>query len=484
MTRGSLQRQLTLSIVGVIGVALAALSGTLSLEHRRTNWTRFDERLTEVARGAAARVSADGQRWALRAGALRDVDQSRGRTWVQLWAEDGSPLGRSAPDGPELAPPAPGAPPAFSSVALPGGGSARLYRAWLSPYPPSPSGGRVAAAVARDVAVVEQRIARFGAVLWSSTLAVVLLAAAVASAILRRSLRGVARVSASIAAMDASSLRSRLDLRGLPDELMPPFLKLDELLARIEASLARERQFSADVSHELRTPLAGLRAILEVAASRSRPPLEYRASLGEALEVVHELEAIVEDLLLLARLGAGKTIGEAREEIPLRALVDACFAPLAEPARRRGLRFQNRIPPDLGLVSEPVKLRLVVRNLLSNAVEYTAEGGWITVEGSRGEGFALAVRDSGPALPDDALLRIFDPFFRLDPARAGGGKHTGIGLALVRGLCDALDLRVVARNEPDGSVVFGISAEPRAPGGPRDRVAGARVEAPAGPGES
>lgn len=465
MTRRSLQRRLTLSIVGVIGMALAVLAGTLSLQYHRTNWARFDERLTEVARAAAARVSADaGRSWTLRAGALGDFDQSRGRTWVELWAEDGSPLGRRAPGGPELTPPAPGAQPSFSSVALPGGGRARLYRVWLAPYPPSPSLGRVAVVVAREVDMIEDRIARFGALLWGSTFAVVLLAAAVASAILRRSLRGVASVSAGIAAMDAASLGRRLDFQDLPAELVPPFEKLNELLERIEASVARERQFSADVSHELRTPLSGLRAILEVTASRDRPALDYRTSIGEALEVVDEMETIVEDLLLLSRLGAGGSIGEARERLPLREIVDGCFAPLAEPARRRRLRFENRIPPELGLASEQVKLRLIVRNLLSNAVEYTVEGGWISVESDPGAGLALAVRDSGPALPEQALQQIFDPFFRLDPARTGSGKHTGIGLALVRELCHALGLHVVARNEPDGTVVFAILTAPAAPG--------------------
>jgi signal transduction histidine kinase len=267
----------------------------------------------------------------------------------------------------------------------------------------------------------------------------------------------VAHLSADIGSIDAASLGSPLELQDLPEELRPPFVKVNELLARIASSLARERQFSADVSHELRTPLAGLRAILEVSATRDRPAGEYRASLGEALEVVHQLEAIVDDLILLARLGAGQGAIERREPLRLRDLVEACFAPHAEAARRRGLRFEDRVAATLTLESEKVKLRLVIANLLSNAVAYTAEGGWIAVESDPDGGLVLAVRDSGPAIPEGALARIFDPFFRLDAARSSSGEHFGVGLALVRGLCDALGYRVVARNEPDGAVAFLVS---------------------------
>ena len=270
MTRGasSLQRRLTLSIVGVVGAALAALSVTLSVQFGSTGWTRFDERLAETARAAASMVDADGGPPRLDADALASLDQSRGRTLIQLWAADGSPLGGFPPGEAELPRPAPGAPPVLERVTLPDGRSARLYRAWLQPHPPT--AGPVAVALARDVNQLEARLTRFRTLLWGSTLAVVILAAAVVSLVVRGSLRHLARLSASIAAMDASSLGPGLELHGLPDELRPPFVKLNELLARVEASRARERQFSADVSHELRTPLAGLRTILEVSASRDR----------------------------------------------------------------------------------------------------------------------------------------------------------------------------------------------------------------------
>lgn len=454
---GSLRRRLTISLVSIVGAALAGLSITLYVLYSRGSRDRFDERLADAARAAAMMVEPHEQRpWTLAAAALATLDQSRGATSYEVWLGDGSVLARFPPAKDDLPRPSPGASPRLTWIGLPGGRTGRLYQAWVELRPRDPAGRRVAVAVARDSEQLDRRLSRLRLILFVPTLGVVVLAAAVVSLTIRRSLRHVERLSASIASIDASSLRERLLLHGLPDELKPPFVKLNELLSRIEGSLARERQFNADVSHELRTPLAGLRTILEVSASRDRSAADYRAGLTEALEVVGQVEAIVENLILLARLGSGQITADSREEIRLGDLVRSCFAPYAETSQRRGLTFENRIPPEVTLPSDRVKLRLVLTNLLSNAAEYTAEGGWIAVESDPTRGLVLAVRDSGPAIPEEAVARLFDPFFRLDSARSGNGEHYGIGLALVRGLCDTLGYRVSVQNEASGAVAFTV----------------------------
>jgi signal transduction histidine kinase len=293
--------------------------------------------------------------------------------------------------------------------------------------------------------------------LWGPTLGTVVLAAVVVSLAIRRSLRHVTGLSARIDSIDASSTGNRLQLQGVPDELRPPFVKLNDMLERFEESLARERQFNADVSHELRTPLAGLRSILEVATSRDRPASEYRTSLSDALQVVQQLERIVENLLLLARIGSGQMKSNPHEEIRLRELVDSCFAACESIARSRRVRFDNRIARELSADSDKVKLEIITANLLANAAEYTTEGGWIAVESDPARGLVLAVRDSGPTIPERQLARLFDPFFRMDSSRSGGGEHLGIGLTLVKALCDTLGYRVSAGNEADGTLQFTVA---------------------------
>ena len=99
----------------------------------------------------------------------------------------------------------------------------------------------------------------------------------------------------------------------------------------------------------------------------------------------------------------------------------------------------------------------MVNNLVANAVEYTTSGGTVQIRSDAGRGSLLEVWDSGPPIPDEALERVFDRFFRLDSSRASSGNHFGIGLALARGLCSTLTLGLMAENLPDGSLAFRIT---------------------------
>lgn len=319
--------------------------------------------------------------------------------------------------------------------------------------------GRAGITVMRDTDRLEWRLAQLRAILLASTLVTMLLSGLATWLLIRRSFRGVAQLSGRIASIDPFALGVRVSLGDLPGELRPPFEKVNELLARIEQVMDRERQFSADVSHELRNPLAGLRAVLEVSGSRDRTSAEYRDALQEALEVVRQLEAIVENLLALARIGAGQLASDELEEIEVGALVESSFSALDDFARRRHLQFDNWVTPMASIRADRLKLRIIASNLLSNAVQYTAEGGWITVESDPSQGLVLRVRDSGPPIPASALEKIFDPFFRVAESRAGGGDHFGIGLTLVRGLCESSGFRVTAENEAGGSVAFSVTRQ-------------------------
>src|SRR5262249_12845702 len=139
------------------------------------------------------------------------------------------------------------------------------------------------------------------------------------------------------------------------------------------------------------------------------------------------------------------------------------------------LRFENRVASDITLFSDREKLRMVVKNLLDNAVEYTAAGGEIVVESDGASGRVLEVRDSGPGIPEHALASVFGPFVRLESARSASGKHCGIGLTLARALCDALGLSVAAHNRADGWVAFEVRDRSRVEG---PQASGLRPQVP------
>src|SRR5262249_1124471 len=163
-----------------------------------------------------------------------------------------------------------------------------------------------------------------------------------------------------------------------PAEIVPVVRKLNELLARLGASFARERRFTADVSHELRTPLAALRTALEVAGSREREAPAYRAAIVEATDLVRQTQARVPNLLMLGGLEAGQ-VDVQTAEVSLRPFVDDCWRAFEEHAATRRVSFSNEIDMETTVVTDPDKLRIVVANLLSNAADYTAERGSITV---------------------------------------------------------------------------------------------------------
>jgi signal transduction histidine kinase len=456
------------AIVCVLGVSLLGFSILLHAAFRRALLREFDARLSQDAHAIAGMVEERASEpWEFEDVKLAEFDRKHGGAYFEVLMDDGTVLARSPSlaNGDLKMPNKPPHAPLTARFVLPDGRHGRVYRAALAPRldddgPPKPSGRRVTVVVARATHEIDEMLATLRLLLWGSGLSALSLATLAGVFAIRRGLRPVASLIARADAINATRLGDRLPVEDLPEELRPAIDKLNELLARIEESFVRERHLNAAISHELRTPLAGLQTILEVCASRERTPEEYRKAIADASEVVKQMTDMVEHLLMLARLEAGNT-SLNRADVRLRELVDECFQGYAERARMRRLTFENRVPAGAELSSDRDKLRIVITNLLSNAVEYTAEAGRVTVESDPDRGCVLDVTDSGPQIPTGALHTIFEPFVRLEPARSGSDEHAGIGLALTRALCEVLELSVSAENRTDGWVAFRLRHAPR-----------------------
>jgi two-component system heavy metal sensor histidine kinase CusS len=447
----SLRTRLTLSTCAVVAVSLLAFAFGLYAVVASVLWRQFDERLVNDARAFAKMVEEQAQPpWEFEPGLTDEFEREREPAYFEVWMDDGAVVARSAAlHGGDLV---------AGARALPDGRPGRTYEAQLPPRPDSehpvpPSGRLLRVVVARSTVEVDGALALLRVLLSGGAAVTLLLAALAAAFAVRRGLAPLATLSAKVESLGAESLAERLPVAALPAELEPAVTRLNALLGRLEQAFKRERQLAADASHELRTPLAGLRSVLEVAVSRERSAPEYAEAMREALQVVAQLQVLIEGLLLLARLGGGRDPA-ASEEVPLKPLVDACFAPLAQRAAARRLTFENRVAEGARLAADPAKLRIVVGNLLGNAVDYTQEGGRVTVTSGLPGGPVLDVADSGPQIPPESLDAIFDPFVRLDASRTETGLHTGIGLSLVRAACSALGLTVHATNTADGQVAF------------------------------
>lgn len=289
----------------------------------------------------------------------------------------------------------------------------------------------IAVVLARSTIEVDSSTHRITGVLIGVGLVGIALCVVVMLIIIQTGLAPVRALASAIAAVRADELTSRVESASTAAELVPIAQRLDELLARLAAAFARERELTAEVGHELRTPLAGLRATLELALDRERPADKYRAALVQSLAITLETERVVEALLSLARLDAGQAVAHATP-VDLDQLVRDVMPTIATRVAERKIELVTELEP-VTLTTDRDKLRLVFVNLFDNAVTYANEGGEIRVTLI---GTVLRVSNTGCALGAEQAAHVFDRFWRADKARETG--HVGIGLALCKKLVELL----------------------------------------------
>jgi signal transduction histidine kinase len=237
---------------------------------------------------------------------------------------------------------------------------------------------------------------------------------------------------------------------------------LDEMAERLQQAQARERDAEAvrrdlisAVSHDLRTPLASLRAMVEAVADEViDDPASLRRYSFEMGRSVGQLSKLVDDLFELAQLEAGVIATETRRS-RLGEIVETALATVAVPAAEKGLRLVAEVDTTADLTCSP-RLERVLLNLLHNAVQHTPANGTVRLAATlRDDWIELAVENTGSGIRREDLDRVFDPFFRADPARHGPGA--GLGLALSRRIVEAMGGRISAESVAAGGARFAVS---------------------------
>jgi signal transduction histidine kinase len=233
----------------------------------------------------------------------------------------------------------------------------------------------------------------------------------------------------------------------------------DELAARaraLEASDRARRQLLADVSHELMTPLTAIRGYVEtLGMGELELDDETRARyLAITADETHRLEAIIGDLLDLARLeGGGGTMRS--EDVDVAALFDRVASRHERELRARGVTLTRDVDPRAArLVGDPDRLEQALQNLAANALRHTPEGGTIALSATPTDGgVRLRVRDTGAGIAPEHLPLIFDRFYKVDAARKAAGG-SGLGLSIVKAIVERHGGTIVASN--DQGAVFDI----------------------------
>jgi signal transduction histidine kinase len=264
------------------------------------------------------------------------------------------------------------------------------------------------------------------------------LAALGGRALARRALQPIEELVREIRALDpASSPEGRLRLSsGTVEEVAVLSRAFNALLGQLDESLDRMRRFTADASHEIRNPLGILRTGIEIALRRERPTGEYQELLRENLQEIERLQTVVEGILLLARDVPGSELRIARAPVDLAEVVRPALSFFAASAAERQVRIDARLEPGLTVTGDAGLLRLVVFNLVDNALKHSPAGESVRVETRReGETAVLLVADQGPGVRPEDRCRVFERFFRGGPASGSG--IGGIGLSVVRWVAEA-----------------------------------------------
>jgi len=252
----------------------------------------------------------------------------------------------------------------------------------------------------------------------------------------RSGLRPLRRMSAVARGVSAQSLNARLPETDMPPELAEMARHFNAMLGRLDDSFQRLSAFSADIAHELRTPLSNLLTHTQVTLTRPRPIEDYREALHSNLEELQWMAQLVNDMLYLAKADHGLLMPR-REPLELAEEVDVLlefFAPLAEDAQVRLSRDGSaRMEGDRSM------LRRALSNLLDNALRFTPAQGEVRVSiVEQPKVLSLTVENTGGGISEELLPRLFDRFYRADPARhEGSSEHAGLGLAITRSIIRA-----------------------------------------------
>jgi two-component system sensor histidine kinase QseC len=230
------------------------------------------------------------------------------------------------------------------------------------------------------------------------------------------------RAPDNLAALDASSA---------PREVVPLIERLNRLFTRIEASMQKERRFTADAAHELRTPVAAIKAQAQVARAASSEA-ERNHALDNAILGCDRAAHLIEQLLTLARID---TLGnDVTEVCQLRAVAAEVIAAIAPAALSQHVRLELTEGAEVEVRCNPVLIRILLRNLIDNAVRHTQPGTSVWVSITNQQGLAcLSVNDNGPGIPEAELARVSERFYRPIGTSASG---SGLGLSIVNRIAE------------------------------------------------
>lgn len=243
-----------------------------------------------------------------------------------------------------------------------------------------------------------------------------------------RALAPIDQITSTARRISAEDLSARLNIPVTDDEVGRLTQTLDDMLARLDDSFQRERQFTNDASHELRTPLTAMQAILGMIREKRRAPEEYEQALDDLNDETDRLRTLVENLMRLAR--GEKRSDTQYEIINLSTLINDVADSLRPIAEIKNLTLACEPSKGLIILGDSDELIRLFVNLLDNAIKYTERGGIIIAATDDEKDIVIKVADTGIGIHPEHIPHIFDRFYRIEESRVTRGAGLGLSIAM------------------------------------------------------
>ncbi len=270
----------------------------------------------------------------------------------------------------------------------------------------------------------------------------------------KRALQPISEIIDKASDIKPNQLSNRLPVPKVKDEIRQLAETLNEMLERMELSFRSQERFIADASHQLLTPLATLRVELDVLSQKN--PDEVKAFLESASQEIDRLSRIVQDMLLLAQIDAGKS-NLTKHKFSLEEIIFSELSKLEKIAAKKNVKMRfNILDSELNephyILADNDLIGVLLHNAIENAIKYSPQNGLISIElTSSLETYILSIKDSGPGIPEEQLPLVFKRFYRA-PLTSRQAKGFGLGLAIAKNIAELHGAHLQIKNlSPHGA---------------------------------
>lgn len=290
----------------------------------------------------------------------------------------------------------------------------------------------------------------------------VLLTGVMGALIAKLTLHPVDSMIQTIHDITAENMKLKLAVPNTKDEIQKLAETFNDMLSRLDYAFTSQKQLFEDLSHELKTPLTILRGEFEVVLKKMRSSEEYESTLRSSLEEIDKITKLAENLLMLATFDSKKNLPD-RKSLDLGLIIQGAVNGIRKLAEQKNIRINFSKKEDIiAVIGDEKQLKLMVQDILDNAVKYTQPGGDVNIEVGveRASGFAgsrarIRISDTGIGIPKEDLQHIFDRFYRVDKSRSSHGF--GLGLSIVKSIIDAHDGHIEVSSIVGKGTAFTVS---------------------------